>query len=225
MVRGGSPLNAGRYIGTTVLTSGTAFTTGSLTNKIHIRVQAGGGAGGGAATAAASAAAGGGGSAGGSAEKTFTVAPSTAYTYAIGAAGAAGSVGNNPGGAGGNSTFAVGATTVTAFGGLGGIGSAASTTINSVLGGASPAISTNGDVNSGGAPGECGITFTGLLANSGVGGSSIFGAGANGLITAGAGAVGVGYGSGGGGGVVLNNSSAVAGGAGLAGIIVVDEYA
>ena len=102
---------------------------------------------------------------------------------------------------------------------------AATTTIVSVLGGASPAISTNGDVNSGGCPGSEGIAFTGLLANSGIGGTSIFGAGANGRITAGAGSAGVGYGAGGSGGVVLNASSAVAGGAGLAGIIIVDEYA
>ena len=225
MIRGGSPPNAGRYLGTTVLTSGTSFTTGSLTNKIFIRVQAGGGAGGGGATAAVSASAGGGGSAGGYAEKTFTVAPSTAYTYAIGAAGAAGAAGANDGLVGGNSTFAVGATTVTAFGGLGGIGMAATTTVTSVLGGASPAISTNGDVNTGGEPGDPGIAFTGLLANSGAGGSSIFGSGGNGRITAGTGAIGVGNGAGGSGGVVLNGSSAVAGGVGLAGIIVVDEYA
>lgn len=224
MVRGGSPLNAGRYLGTTVKTTGTSFTTGATTNTIFVRLQAGGGAGGGGATAAVSAASAGGGASGGYAEKTFTVTPSTAYTYAIGAAGAAGTAGNNPGGDGGNSTFAVGATTVTAFGGPGGVGMAATTTIISVLGGASPTISTNGDVNCGGAHGEPGLAFTGLIGNSGAGGSSIFGAGANGRITAGAGTTGVGYGAGGSGGLVVNNSSAVAGGAGLAGIIIIDEY-
>lgn len=218
-------LTTGRYLSLTSLTSGTSFTTGGLTNSVKARVQAAGGAGGGAASAAISAAAGGGGSAGGYAEAILAVTPNTAYTYSVGTAGAPGAAGNNPGGAGGDSTFLIPGTTVTAFGGLGGNGMAATTTIISVLGGASPAVSTNGNVNSGGAPGDPGVAFTGLLANSGSGGSCALGAGANGLISGGAGASGVGFGAGGSGGVVLNGGSAVAGGAGLGGVVVIEEYA
>lgn len=217
-------ITQGQFIKRTLLTSGTSFTTTVNTNKIILRLQAGGGGGGGTTTAAASAALGGGGSAGGYAEKTFNVDPNTAYTYAIGAAGAAGNTSGGNGGVGGVTTFAVGATTVTANGGLGGIGETAGTALAVILGGASPAVSTNGDMNGGGAPGAVGIRLSGLLGGSGAGGSCLFGAGGNGLNAAGAGVVGVGYGAGGSGGCVLNNSAAVAGGAGLAGCIVVEEY-
>ncbi len=221
---GATGQGVGRLLATTVLTAGTSFAVGASTTSIFIRVQGGGGGGGGADTAAVSGGAGGGGSAGGYAEKLFAVTPSASYTYAVGAAGAAGTAGANNGGLGGDSTFAVGATTVTAKGGVGGIGGAAGTTINSTLGGASPVVATNGDVNSGGTPGGIGLRLTGLLAVSGSGGSCVFGAGGNGRNTQGDGAAGVGRGAGGGGGVCLNGGSAQAGGAGLAGQIVVTEY-
>lgn len=214
----------GRYIKSTVLTSGTSFTTQANTNTIFIRVQAGGGGGGGTTTVAVSGAVGGGGAAGGYTEKTFAVTPNTAYTYAIGAAGAAGAATGGNGGVGGISTFAVGATTVTANGGLGGIGEAAGTALAVVLGGASPAISTNGDMNSGGAPGGYGVRLSGLIGSSGSGGSCIFGAGGNATNAQGAGTAGIGNGAGGSGGCTLNGGVAVVGGAGLAGIIVVDEF-
>jgi len=217
---------AGRYLLTTVKTSGTSITTGASTNTIRIRVQAGGGGGGGAASNTASPA--GGGGAGGYAEKTFAVSPSTAYTYAIGAAGAGGTAGNNNGSVGGNSTFAVGATTVTASGGKGGIGSAglASGGIL-VLGGAAAAVSTNGDLNASGAPGGYGTGMASGAAGSaasGAGGSCVFGAGGNSRNTQGTGAAGVGFGAGGSGGCSIANGGNVAGGAGLAGVIIIDEY-
>ena len=217
----------GRFLGITVLTSGTSFTTSDQTNTIKVRLQAGGGGGGGAATAAVSGAAGGGGSAGGYAEKTFTVTPRTSYNYAIGALGAGGVAGDNDGSTGGNTTFTVGSTTVTAFGGLGGEGMAAGTTILDVLGGASPAISTNGDINRGGHPGRPGFRFTGLVGYSGDGGGSIIGGegfGGVNAVSSGDDAL-DNTGSGGGGGMVLNGSAARAGGDGAAGFIVVEEYA
>lgn len=215
----------GAFIQTTTKTSGTAFVTSALTNTARVRLWAGGGAGGGAATAAVSGAAGGGGASGGYAEKTFAVSPSTSYVIAIGAGGIPGSVGNNPGGAGGITTFAVGGTTVTANGGLGGTGMAAGTTINSVIGGASPAVSTSGDLNAYGIPGAPGFLLTGLLAESGEGGATSLGGAGNSSSSAGAGAAGqANTGSGGAGGVVLNASAAVAGGAGGTGVISVDEY-
>lgn len=220
-----SPVTAtGRYLGTTVLTSGTSFTTGRATKKIYIRLQAGGGAGGGGATGATAAAAGGGGSAGGYAEKTFVVTPNTAYTYAIGAGGTAGTAGNNPGNAGGNTTFAVGAVTVTANGGLGGAGMASGTSVLSALGGASPAVSTNGDLNAGGDPGGFAQRGSGTLGCSGYGGSSYLGAGGNAVNSQTGGSAGVGFGGGGSGGCTLNGGADVAGGAGKAGVIIVEEF-
>lgn len=216
---------AGRFLKTTVLTSGTSHTVSGATRTIFVRVQAGGGGGGAIATALSSGGGGGGGSAGGYAEKTFTVTPNTAYTYAIGAAGAAGTAGGN-GGVGGVSTFAVGAVTVTANGGLGGIGGTAVAQVQAFLGGASPAVSTSGDVNGGGAPGGYGLSLraNGVAAVSGAGGSCLFGAGGNSVNTQSVGAAGIGKGAGGSGACLLSGGASVDGGAGLAGIIVVDEY-
>lgn len=215
---------AGRFLGTTVLTSGTSFTTGLQTNRIKVRLVAGGGAGGGVSTGVGQGGGAGGGSAGGYAEKTFAVLPNTAYTYAIGAGGTAGTAGNNPGNAGGITTFAVGALTVTANGGLGGPAMAAGAATLFALGAASPAVSVNGDVNSGGAPGASGIRVSQLICQSGMGGSGPFGAGGLMVIAQNSGQSGVGFGAGGSGGVCINNGGDVAGGAGLGGMIAVDEF-
>ncbi len=213
----------GRLLGT-VIGSGGSYTPSIGCTHALIRLQAGGGGGGGADTAAVSGAAGGGGSAGGYLEVYVPVSHAVPLTISIGAAGSAGAAAAGTGGDGGDTTIVVGATTYTAKGGKGGIGSVGGTTINSVLGGDSPTISTNGDVNSGGSPGSPGLTMTGLLASSGAGGSSVFGAGGNGKNTQSAGSVGVGHGSGGSGGCCVNGGAAAAGGAGLIGLIVIQEY-
>lgn len=215
----------GRFLKTTVLTSGTSFTTGPDTNTISIRMQAGGGQGGGCTVGSASISGGaGGGAAGGYAEKKFAVSPNTAYTYAIGAGGTTSVAGANTGQAGGNTTFAVGATTVTANGGPGGIGCTSAATVVT-LGGAPPAVSTNGDVNASAAPGEPGFVSAVGVAVSGCGGTSPFGGGGNSLKTQGTGNAAIGFGAGGGGGCTISTTGAVAGGAGTNGIIIVDEYA
>lgn len=220
----------GRYLGTSVLTSASAnFTTGPETNTIVIRGVAGGGGGGGCTSVAAACSAGGGGGAGGYAEKTFTVTPNTAYAYTCGALGAGSS--GALGGTGGNSTFVVGATTVTANGGVGAPVATAATTLKAYPGGAGGAVSTNGDVNGGGQPGEQGVVLivnagTTEIQVSGDGGSTIFGGGGVGLNTSGAGAVGnnaTGFGAGGG-GAVTGAAQARAGGNGTAGCWIVDEY-
>jgi hypothetical protein len=215
----------GRYLGSTVKTTGTTFTTGLQTNSIFVRLMAGGGAGGGCTSVASSAGAGGGGSAGGYAEKTFAVLPNTAYTCAIGlgGTGVSGAAGN----AGGNTTFTVGGVTVTANGGLGGTTTASAATLTASLGGAAPAVSTNGDLNSSGEPGGVGIVLivaTPILA-SGKGGSSQLGPGANGITAVGNGpAAPVGFG-GGGGGAATGASTVRTGGDGAPGVIIVDEFA
>jgi len=215
----------GRYLKTTVITSGTTFTSGPSTNSIFARLVAGGGAGGGCTSVAAAAAAGGGGSAGGYAEKTFAVVPNTVYTIAIGLGGTGASGAN--GNTGGNTTIAVGGVTVTAFGGLGGILGTALTTLSAYLGGASPAVSTNGDLNLGGEPGGPGLTLVVAtpIVSSGKGGSCQLGPGANGITTVGNGpAAPVGFG-GGGGGAATGASTVRTGGNGAPGAIIIDEFA
>lgn len=214
----------GRLVNETLLTSASAnFTTGPLTNLIKVRIQAGGAQGGGGLGGSSTASAGGGGSAGGYAEKWFAVSPNTAYAYTCGAGGST-STGQTTGQDGTDSTFVVGATTVTAKGGKGGLGGGtAGSTALTVLGGAPPAVSTNGDVNSSGDAGSPGIRLSGTIAVSGKGASSFFGAGGNGVITDVAGNAATGYGAGGGGATSLTAANRN-GGAGAAGCIFVEEY-
>ncbi len=214
----------GRYLGTSVLTSASAnFTTQAATNTIVIRGVAGGGGGGGCTSVSSAAAGGGGGSAGGYAEKTFTVTPNTAYAYTCGALGAGGI--SLIGTAGTDSTFVVGATTVTCKGGIGGPVGTAVTTLSAYPGAAAPAVSTNGDTNSSGAPGGPGIVVVVAtpLGVGGAGGSGPFGAGGNGIAAVGTGTAGTGHGSGGG-GALTGATAGRTGGAGTAGMWIVDEY-
>lgn len=220
-----SAARSGLFLRTTILTSGTSFTTGPSTNNIHSRLQGGGGQGGGCTIGSASiSGAAGGGAAGGYAEKAFAVIPNTAYTYAIGVGGSTTAAGSGTGQAGTSTTLTVSGVTVTANGGPGGIGFASAAS-GSALGGAPPAVSTNGDVNSTGEAGDPGFVIAVGISAAGKGGSSVFGAGGNSLRTQGTGNVGIGNGAGGGGGCAIGAVAAVAGGAGTSGIIIIDEYA
>jgi hypothetical protein len=113
---------------------------------------------------------------------------------------------------------------VTTRGGLGGVGQAGGTSNVPVLGGSPGVVSNNGDLNGAGAPGQPASRISGTVASSGAGGESIYGGGGNGLITQGVGNAAIGRGSGGGGGCTLNGGAAVTGGAGTAGVIIVEEY-
>ena len=214
----------GRLLKTTTYITGSGnHTTQATTTSIRVRLVGGGGGGGGTSTTAANAAVGGGGGSGGYLEKFVTVVPSTAYAYVCGALGGGGAATGATGSAGSASTFIVSGTTYTANGGSGGVGQTFGTAAAAVLGGAGAAISTNGDLNGGGAPGECGWRENGTIAVSGFGGSSVFGRGGNSLNTEAAGNPGVGPGAGGGGACCLG-TTARAGGAGIAGCVVVDEF-
>lgn len=213
----------GRLLKTTILTSGTSHTTTAFTTSIFLRMVGAGGGGGGCTSVASAAIGAGGGGSGSYAERSFTVAPSTAYAYTIGAAGTgvSGAAGNN----GGNTTFVVGGTTVTAFGGTGGPVAAPAATLKTAAGGAGGVVSTNGDVNAGGEPGEYGLTLivaTPIVA-SGNGGSCEFGGGGLGIIAVGNGNNAVGFGAGGG-GSATGASAVRTGGNGGQGLIIVDEY-
>lgn len=216
---GGSTVAPGTLLDITVLAaaSGT-FTTQANTTKIRVRGVAGGGAGGGVNGGSGENRAGGGGGAGGYAEKLFSVSGSTGYAYTCGAGGTGVSAAD--GGDGADSTFVVGATTVTCKGGKG--GKAGDVGQGFKLGGDGGAVSTNGDVNAGGAPGGFAFTQTGDYA-SGPGGSSLFGGGGNSIKTAGDGNAASGHGAGGSGGVSQNTTDRV-GGNGSAGMWIVEEY-
>ena len=123
-----------------VLTSGTSWTCPLGVRRIKVKGVGGGGSGG--KGPGASIAGGGGG--GGYFEKVFSVAPGTAYTYAIGAAGAAQTTGTTNGNSGGNTTFA-GSVTCTGVGGAGGNKSS----YTHAAGGTA----TNGDINIAGGSG------------------------------------------------------------------------
>lgn len=202
-------MQSGQFLQQTVLVSGTSFTTNAGTSKIRLRMVGGGaGAGGAAATEVGT-----GGGAGAYAEKVFSVSPSTAYTYAIGAAGTGG-VGSSAGVAGGNTTFAVGATTVTAGGGVRGVASASGLAAGG-LGGTA----TNGDINCNGHAGGYGIIVAGGPYLGGMGADSQFGAGGLSGLGGASGSAGLGYGAGGGGAADVGN-----GGAGVKGCIIVEEF-
>jgi hypothetical protein len=208
---------SGRYLRTRVFTSGTSFVVSTDATSIFCRLQAPGGGGGNCTTAATNSAAGGGGSSGGYAEKTFTVTPGATVTYTVPAGGASATAGTN-------ATVVSGGVTVTAMGGPAGLVCAVAAPPLVTLGGAAPAVATNGDVNASGAPGAIGYCEAAALAGSGEGGSSLFGGAGTGRKTQGVGNAAVGYGSGGGGGCILSGGAAVAGGAGSAGILIVDEF-
>lgn len=233
---------------TTVVTqvftgSGTYTPTASM--KYCIIELCGGGAGGGgaAASSAGQFAIGGGGGAGGYASKTVAAATiGASQTVTVGGGGAGGTAGANTGTGGG--TTSVGSI-VSATGGSGGVGGAAFT----ASGFGSGNISTGGVGGAGssgifnltggsGSPGTVSWNTVFSTVKGGVGGNSFFGQGgaavnapvANGGLDQDqiAGVVGYSYGAGGSGGcsvcVASSASSSVAGGDGVAGIVVITEY-
>lgn len=216
--------SAGRTLAVAELTSGTAatYTCGPSTNTIEVEIWGGGGGGGGCTSVASAAAAAGGGGAGGYAFKRFSVTPNQQITYTVGPGG------NGASGAGGGngtaSSVTVGATTVTANGGGGAPVATAATTLTSRAGGAGGAVSTNGDINAGGMPGEAGNTLIVAtpIIQSGNGGSTAIGGGGLGLVAVGNGNAGVGYGAGGG-GAATGASAVRTGGNGTAGLIKIRE--
>lgn len=218
----------GRLLQTTVLVSGTTFTTGHFTNMVRVRMVGGGGGGAGCTSVASAASAGGGGGAGGFCDKLIAVAPDTTYTYAIGTAGAGNSGG--AGGNGGDTTITIGPTgntvLLTAKGGTGAVVATATAALNAYAGGAGGVAGTNGDINAGGQPGFPGVQLlvaTPVVA-SGSGGSGPYGEGGIGIAAVGAGSAGTGNGSGGG-GAATGASTVRTGGVGTVGLIQIDEYA
>ncbi len=219
----------GRLIATTYTTSGTAFVLNQQTRSAGVTLCSGGGGGGGAGSASAQGAAGSGGAGGSCCYKFYTgLTGGASETYSIGSGGAAGTSAPADGSVGNQSTFTDGVTTLTAGGVNGGVNMAAGTTLTQVEDVSSGNSCTNADyeIFTGSEAGKGGIRLSGLVARGGSGGGCMFGwgglgrNGANGL----AGRDGNGQCAGGSGATVVNNGGAVAGGAGRAGAMLVQEY-
>lgn len=220
----------GALIRRTTYTSGTnTFTPGARARQVLVRLVGGGAGGGGAQTGAGAAAAGSGGGAGAYIERWLQIVPGKAYTSmaVVGGTANGGSTAGGNGTTGTNSTFTLAppGAAVTATGGTSGQGMLQNTTellLTGAAGGVPVAPENAIGVN--GKPGGPSWRRSGTVAYSGPGGSSRFGKGGEGLLAAGTGNAGTGYGSGGGGALVLNGSAGVAGGRGQGGIIIIDEY-
>jgi hypothetical protein len=233
MVAAGDPVFASdighAWIAQVIYTASGTFTKATYpsASKIRVRCQAGGGGGGGAATSALNnTAAAGGGQGGGYAESMLDVSGlATSVTVTVGAAGTAGSAGANNGGAGGNSSFGA---TVVAGGGTGGTGGGSGATFFFTTGGRSTQTLT-GDIKVAGSEGSPGIrcptgdAFVSGQAWGGAGGSSYLGGSSSG-VTNGTGQAGKAIGGGGSGGCTIESVSAVAGGAGAIGTVIIDVY-
>ena len=203
-------------------TSGTWTKTGSPKYIEVVVIGGGGGSGGGASTGSGASAVSGGGGGGGFCTAMFDAAALGSVAYAAGAAGAAGSAGANNGFAGGNSHW--GTTVLTAAGGGLGTG-AASTSSNSTANGGAGGTAGGTEASKiaiPGGDGGNGESITGIRVYSGTGGGSPYGP----MQTPGngAGRFGNGYGGGAGGAANGGNASAVAGGAGAPGAVIVTEY-
>ena len=196
--------------GSSFLTSGTTYTTPSgitTATQFKFTLVGGGGGGGGMNTANGTAP---GGGAGATCIVYLTgLAPSTAYTIAIGAAGTAGAATPTAGGNGGNTTLSVNATTYTAGGGTGGAGSVSSP-------GGAGGTCTNTTINITGRSGDGTSAASSNTPGAG-GGSTQYGPGGA-RVGTGNGSSATGYGGGGAGGV----GTGATGGAGTQGMILVE---
>ena len=208
---GGTP-----YFRTSIVTSGTTWTSpAGITSSTIFEftvIGAGGGGGGGSNPGAA----GGGGGGGTAIYSVSGLAPSTGYTIAIGAGGTGGSSGGG-GFSGGNTTITINGTTITGSGGGGGANSGSCGTANGVTtcsqGGAG-GTATNGTLNIRGEAGKNGSTAAVAGANGGS--SAGYGTGGTGSLGGSNGGAGNGKGGGGGGGSGVNS-----GGVGAPGVIIV----
>lgn len=207
------------YLGRRVFTSSSRYEPTPGTRAVLLRMVAGGGGGGGT-TGGANVAAGGGGFAGYYMEKWIAaVAPIIGGVITIGAGGGGGAAGAN-GSAGGSSSASINGKTYTVAGGPGGNGQANGATVTTAGTPAGSTAPSDADFAHQ-ALGAYGIRTAAADAWPGAGASSPLGRG--GVTTAvGNGVAAVGNGSGGGGSVSTGSNQT--GGAGTAGLVVIEEY-
>jgi hypothetical protein len=236
---GGVSLSAGCFaVGSTCIESGIVgaigrrrFTANDTyvprANLIYAVIECvGGGGGGGAANGVATFVLGGGGGGAGGYSRTATTSAviGASQVVTIGTVGSAGATPGGNGGAGGQTSVG---TLCVANGGGGGDGA---TTGNVPSGGTAGAIG-NGDIASPGSRGRPGINTSTVAVDlpAGDGGDSQFGSGGSGAAAGGGatgtGSAGLGFGAGGGGGSANDTASDGAGAAGLAGVVIITEYA
>ena len=204
-----------------VFTSSGTFNVPALVTAVKVTVIGGGGGGGGCQTnAGGTASEAGGGGGGGCAIKWVTgLTPAGTVTVTVGTGGAGGTAGPNNGSAGNTSSFGA---HCSATGGGGGNSGATSSGTTSAAGGAGGA-GSSGDLNFAGADGGSGVVAAAnrLLLTTG-GGTFMAGSVST---SGGAGKAGTGYGGGGTGGSIGASTSAVAGGAGANGVVIVEWIA
>jgi hypothetical protein len=210
---------SGRLKGITMITTGSGtYNVPAGVEKILVEIVGGGAGGGGATRAASNCGCAGGGGAGGY-SRYFIDAPSSSYSYAVGAKGTGGANSGANGNAGGNTTFGG----MTANGGAAGIGMTSGNTLIST-GAALGGTASGGDINISGGVGEAGLRLSGTYGKSGIGGSNPLGIGSRGFGGSATGTpiAATGYGAGGGGAYAIG--SAQAGGDGTDGVIIIYEY-
>jgi hypothetical protein len=225
-VGGATVANTGyQYVQTVYFTSSGTFTKATYPwlRAVRVRVQGGGGGGGAAlATSATQISAGGGGGGGCYAESFILASSLSASVTVVAAAGGPGGTTGN-GGTGGTSQFG---TLVTANGGSGGGFARDSTLPVGALSGDGGKAGV-GDVVFAGSGGTAGMLFSTNGGNGcfgGAGGSSYLGGGAETRRENEPVSDGNLYGGGGGGAAVGVSASAENGGAGAAGIVIVELY-
>lgn len=201
----------GRLLNVRTLTSSAIYTPTGGIKAIKVTLVGGGGGGGGCQASATSSTFSGGGGGAGATVIAWITSPASSYSVTIGTGGAGG-VGAAAGSAGGSSVFG----SLTAGGG----GGASRTSATNTPGGAG-GTATGGLVNIRGGDGSDGQTGTYFVTGNGA--PSYMGGG--GRAGAGGGIVGKAPGSGGGGAydTALSGTS-YTGGAGAAGIVMIEEY-
>ena len=211
-----------RWLGRKLFSSSSTYTPAAGTTLVLVRMVGGGGGGGGGV--AGNAVGGGGGS---GVYLELRVSSATGITggpVTIGAAGAAGANTGGTGGTGGDTSLVLNGTTYTARGGTGGAGSPNSAGAQAPLPGAPQTGSSLADVTAGTAGMHGRWTPSDGAFYGGNGGSSPFGGGGRPVNGASAGDSGTGKGSGGGGAAANNSGVGQTGGAGMPGVVIIDEY-
>lgn len=212
------------YIKRQVFTASGTYTPSTDAKACMIHVVGCGGGGGGAQGGGAGNCAAGSGGASGAYIKHW-IEPGVNLTggaVTIGTAGAGGASTGGTGGTGGNCSVVVQGVTYTAIGGAGGVGQTTGTSLTAIGATAAPTGSTSTDftVCEGG---TSAFRLSGTSVLAGVGGSNPLGGGGLTVTPNVAGVAGNGYGSGGGGAVATTTNST--GGAGKAGVVIIEEYA
>jgi hypothetical protein len=213
----------GGYLFKQIWTSGASTWKTPFKTSYKVTCVGGGGGGGGVSMTTSFAVSGGGGG-GGTAISILAEAAGATLTYSVGAAGAAGSSGGGNGGVGGNSTVNDGTVTLQGTGGSGGNGTS---TNNNIQMGGNGGIPTGADLLMKGSAGLPGMYIYNWGVTGGLGGCSSMGGGANsqGWTSNNGfnGSPGGLYGGGGSGAYAQDTSShAQTGGAGGAGVIVIE---